>query len=181
MILPEFTYLFTLHDSLFPIHYSLFTIQKGGDQTDWEELKREYLAGGVTYAELARKWGLPESRLRRRAREERWQDLRRQARSPRQQRQQRMIQVTDRLLDRLEQAVEELEKQTVVRKTRQVHDGVTITQEYREPVEVGMVDREGLRQIVAALKEVRSLQSLEDSDDGGLQVILGPGLEEFAQ
>lgn len=146
-------------------------------------MKQEYLSSSLTYGELAGKYGLSDRELRARARAEGWYAQRRgQSREDPEQRRQRLIRLTDRLMERLEQAVEELEKQTVVRKTRQVQEGVTITQEFREPVEVGMVDREGLRQIVSALKEVRGLQALQEApEEQGLWVTLEPGLEEFAQ
>jgi hypothetical protein len=46
---------------------------------DWKQLKAEYVAGGTSYRKLAEKYDVPRSNIERRAKAEKWSDLRRQA------------------------------------------------------------------------------------------------------
>ena len=46
---------------------------------DWKKLKAEYIAGGISYRKLAEKYGVPRSNIERRAKAEKWSELRRQA------------------------------------------------------------------------------------------------------
>jgi transposase-like protein len=46
---------------------------------DWKKIKAEYIAGGTSYRKLAEKYGVPRTTLERKAKEERWTELRRQA------------------------------------------------------------------------------------------------------
>ena len=45
---------------------------------DWKRIKAEYIAGGTSYRKLAEKYGVSRTTLERKAKEERWADLRRQ-------------------------------------------------------------------------------------------------------
>lgn len=45
----------------------------------WKEIKAEYIAGGTSYRKLAEKYGVPRTTLERKAKEEKWTYLRRQA------------------------------------------------------------------------------------------------------
>ncbi len=47
--------------------------------SDWKRIKAEYVAGGTSYRKLAEKYGVPRTTLERKAKEEKWTDLRRQA------------------------------------------------------------------------------------------------------
>jgi hypothetical protein len=46
---------------------------------DWKKIKAEYIAGGTSYRKLATKYGVPRTNLERKAKEEKWTELRRQA------------------------------------------------------------------------------------------------------
>ena len=46
---------------------------------EWQEIKAEYLAGGTSYRKLAEKYGVPRTTLERKAKDEKWTNLRRQA------------------------------------------------------------------------------------------------------
>ncbi len=46
---------------------------------DWKRIKAEYLAGGTSYRKLAEKYGEPRSNIERRAKAEKWTELRRRA------------------------------------------------------------------------------------------------------
>ena len=46
---------------------------------DWKKIKAEYIAGGTSYRKLAEKYDIPRSNIERRAKAEKWSELRRQA------------------------------------------------------------------------------------------------------
>ena len=45
----------------------------------WQKIKAEYIAGGTSYRKLAEKYGVPRTTLERKAKDEKWAELRRQA------------------------------------------------------------------------------------------------------
>ena len=45
----------------------------------WQKIKAEYIAGGTSYRKLAEKYGVPRTTLERKAKDEKWGELRRQA------------------------------------------------------------------------------------------------------
>ncbi len=45
----------------------------------WQEIKAEYIAGGTSYRKLAEKYGVSRTTLERKAKDEKWSELRRQA------------------------------------------------------------------------------------------------------
>ena len=113
----------------------------------------------------------------------------------------RVQRVAGRLLDRLEQAAEELDKGTVViRDKKKTEDGEEI-REVTKPGRKGMVDRGGLKQLTAVLKDLQDiltwdgsldareraarLQKLEQElnrqpEDGAVTVILEGEAEDYA-
>lgn len=46
---------------------------------DWKRIKAEYIAGGTSYRKLAEKYNVPRTTLERKAKDEKWASLRRQA------------------------------------------------------------------------------------------------------
>lgn len=46
---------------------------------DWKAIKTEYIAGGTSYRKLCEKYGVPKTTLERKAKDEKWTELRRQA------------------------------------------------------------------------------------------------------
>lgn len=46
---------------------------------DWNKIKAEYIAGGTSYRKLATKYGVPRTTLERKAKDEKWTELRGQA------------------------------------------------------------------------------------------------------
>jgi transposase-like protein len=53
---------------------AIVTTTKGGITVDWNTLKAEYIAGGISYRELAEKYGVSQSTLRQRAAREKWSE-----------------------------------------------------------------------------------------------------------
>ena len=77
----------------------------------------------------------------------------------------RVQRAAQRLLDRLEQAVEELDKGTVLlREKRKTEDGEE-TWELIKAKRKGIVDRAGLKQLTGVLKDLQDILSRDDSLD----------------
>ena len=84
---------------------------------DWKKIKSEYIAGGISYRKLAEKHGVPFNTLKTHAVKEGWNELRQQASqkaatkiveiesSKQAERMKRLLDVSDQLLDAVEDAV----------------------------------------------------------------------------
>lgn len=77
---------------------------------NWEKIREEYMSGGGSYGDLAKKYGIAKSTLGARGKQEDWASLRRvwQAAHPapevrRPDRTEKLLQVTDGLLDKVDQ------------------------------------------------------------------------------
>ena len=101
--------------------------------------------------------------------------------------------VADKLLDKIEQAVEELNLQTVtqVRKEKEVvyeKEGSRskvsreVIQETESIALVDVpIDRNGIKQLASALKEVQSLSQEESEEARNLEVVLEGALKAYAE
>lgn len=108
-------------------------------------------------------------------------------------RRKRVDQVADKLLDKIEQAVEELTVQPVtqIRKEKEIiyeKDGSRskvareVVQETESIALVDVpVDRNGIKQLASALKEVQSLCEEEPEDSRALEVALEGALKAYAE
>ena len=195
---------------------------------DWKKkAKKEYLRGGTSYRKLAEKYGVSRNQIEQIAKREGWVALKRQIAdktvaktveilSDQQANRAARIQtIADRLLDKLEKAVDELnlqlvkntEKEKIIEYDHESRpDKVTreVVHESEMLTEVTtMIDRKGLREITAALKDVRDIQMIRseadvreqearianlerqaqkaDAGNEPIQVILSSDLEEYAQ
>ena len=66
--------------------------------------------------------------------------------------------LADRLLEKLAQAIGELDRNCTVHKVKTKEEGQEITTEYREFSPGGIVDRGGLKQLTGALKELQAIR-----------------------
>ena len=105
----------------------------------------------------------------------------------------RVDQVADQILDKIERAVEELTVQPVtqVRKEKDVfyenqdNPGKVTREVIQETQTVSLVDvpvdRNGIKQLVSALKEVQSLSQEESQEAKALEVVLEGALKAYAE
>ena len=181
---------------------------------DWQAIKTEYITTDTSYRKLAQKYGVRYATLQARAKEEKWTELRDRHRtstvsksltkiSNKQAAKLARIEgITDKLLNKLEKAVDELDLEIIKRKTK-VEDGLTeTTTETMEAVEGGIVDRAGLRHLTAALKDLKEIQMLKseldrqeqeariaklqreadgEDDDNEIQVVITGKAKEYAK
>lgn len=156
---------------------------------DWQELKTEYVTTDTSYRKLAKKYGISPTAVANRAKAESWVELREQflskqftetidkIRNKESDRLSRIFDISDRLLEKIERAIDELDVQMVTHKTR------TKVIEYNNPerpdkptkeiiedeeklIEVRtIIDRLGLQKVVAALLDLKEIQNIRSEAD----------------
>lgn len=157
---------------------------------DWQKIKTEYITDpSASYRSLAEKYEVSYVQIGNVGKEENWVGLRKQhldkiftktlAADTRKKvdRAKRLRDAADRLLDKVERAIDELDQQLVTHKDK------TKTIEYNNPQRAdkptkevihetekilsvsSIVDRKGLQQIAAALKDIRDIHGIQTELD----------------
>ncbi len=144
---------------------------------DWNQIKTEYITTDISLRKIAEKYGLRYATVQDRSKKEEWITLRDQHRTStvsksiskisdkQAAKMARIDGITDKLLLKLEQAVDELDLEIIKRRTKIEQEGLEITTEQLEAKEGGIVDRAGLRHITAALKDLKEIQMLKSELD----------------
>ena len=156
---------------------------------DWNKIKQEYISGNTSYRKLAKKYGVSESTLSKRAMKEKWSVLKDAAEqesnrriikvvvNKQRKRMERLQNITDELLNKAEQAVKELDIQLYknVEKTKVIeyknHERPdkptkeTVHEEEKVTEIRTIIDRKGLQAIAAALKSIQEIQGLKNELD----------------
>ena len=146
---------------------------------DWNAIRKEYIQGGVSYRELAAKYGVPFRTLADRARAEKWVELREQARNKAVTKtvetvakqnarvDDRINRLANRLIDKLEKAVDELDVKTVTMKTTMKTGAAKVTTEYRklDREKEGPVDKGGLQQLTNTLRDLKAILDVRSELD----------------
>ena len=146
---------------------------------DWNAMRTEYIQGGVSYRELAAKYGVPFRTLADRARAEKWVELREQARNKAVKKtveavakqnarvDDRINRLANRLIDKLEKAVDELDVKTVTMKTTMKTGAAKVTTEYRklDREKEGPVDKGGLQQLTSTLRDLKAILDVRSELD----------------
>ena len=185
---------------------------------DWKKkAKAEYLRGGISYRALAEKYGVSQNIIEKLGRTEGWVELRRKTASKtaektvekiaeqQARRAERFQTLSDQLMDKLEEAIGQLDQVVVVNTTREkiVKGNTETTTETREvDTKSVMIDRKGLRDVAAALKDIREIQMIRseldqqeqrariaaleekakpEDKDNTIEVVFEDGMEEFAK
>ena len=121
---------------------------------DWREVQAEYITDpNSSYRKLAKKYGIPVGTLQKRAVKEEWHSQKIQSgknsvaktveiiEQGQANRLSRLMMVTDKLLEKIEQTVDEITAESVT------------------------VDKATLKQITGALKDIKEIQSLKNDRD----------------
>ena len=144
---------------------------------DWKKIKIEYITTYTSYRKLAQKYGIHYKVISDRGKAEGWVELRSQHRAntltktmekvseKQSDKMARIDDLADKLLVKLEQAITELDRHIIVHKNKvETEDGEETT-EYREAVAGGVVDRQGLKQIASALRDIKEVKMLRSELD----------------
>ena len=174
---------------------------------DWLNIRNDYINGLGNYRELSEKYGVSQSTIRKRAAAEKWSDAKEEQRNKigtkleqktaeaiaKQEggRVKRLLSISDKMIDKIEQAVEELVLTQVTNKTKtkviEYKNGKRPDKPTKETIEEkeeilavsSIVDRKGLQQVAMALKAMWDItgeheaNKEDDVEDDGLLAALG--------
>ena len=156
---------------------------------DWKDIKTEYITTDTSYRKLAQKYGIHYKVISERGKDEQWVKLRSQHRdntltkalgkisSKQADKMARIDDLADKLLEKLEQAITELDlqlyKHTDKTKVIEYNNDLRPDKPTKETVheeekllEVkSIVDRQGLKQIASALKDIKEVKMLRSELD----------------
>lgn len=157
---------------------------------DWNEIKTEYITDSKSsYRKIAEKYDIPLGTLQKRAKKEKWTELKKQSgdrkvaksvsaiEKKQVDRMTRILDVTDTLLSKIEKAVNELDIQLVTNteKVKVIEynnsdrpDKPTkeVINETEKVVEVRtIIDRKGVQELAAAVKSIKEVQMLKTELD----------------
>ena len=161
---------------------------------NWTKIRNEYINGHISYRKLAAKHGISESTLMQRAVKEKWADRRKEQRSKIEtkteqktaekiaeaeaERLLRISNAADRLLEKIEEATEQLDQFIVTNKVKQKEVKYVSAQagfgkpskeiikevEDKRVVKADHLDRLGLKQLASALKDLKDIQFTKEED-----------------
>ncbi len=162
---------------------------------DWLKLKNEYINGNISYRKLAEKYDVSFNTLQEKARKEKWFAKRKEqhdkittktrqktAEKIAEKETNRLLRISnaaDKLLDKIEEATEQLDRFIVTSKSKtktityvnkragfgKPKKEVIKEDESKEVVEAGFIDRKGLKELASALKDLKDIQSANDETD----------------
>lgn len=170
------------------------------EKANWIKIKNEYINSNISYRNLAKKHNVPFQTLRDRALKEKWFNKRKEQRNKigskmaqksadiiveeELDRLSRINSVADRLLDKMEEAIDQLNNHLVKnkKKTKVIEYNNSKrpdkpTKETIKEIEeaefvCGDIDRLGLKMIAGALKDVRNISQNDDTEDSKLDKVL---------
>ena len=156
---------------------------------NWQKIKTEYITTDTSYRKLAQKYGVNATTIAKKASKEDWVSQRKHQASKtlsktlaadskrKADRMARIQDATDMLLDKIERAISELDimivKETHKEKVVEYNNSERpdkqtkeITHETEKIAEVSsIIDRNGLKQIASALKDIKEVQMLKSELD----------------
>ena len=176
----------------------------------WEKLKTEYVTSQLSYKEMSEKYDVPYSTLKIHARcdhwvEEREKHLRRtMAKSldiigdQQAENLAKVDQMADQLLEKLRQAIDELDLTVIHHKEKGEEEDRKWEKTYDETAPGGAVNRQGLRQLAACLKDLKQVKAIQteldkleqearieklkrdtEEEKQGITVVLDPATDQF--
>ncbi len=161
---------------------------------DWIKIRNEYINGNISYRKLAEKHGIAIQTLRDRAIKEKWFEKRKEQRNKiilkteqktaellAQREADRLLRISnaaDRLLEKIEEATEQLDQFIVTQKVRKkeveyVKENAGLGKPKKEIVKeiedkrvikATHLDRMGLKQLASALKDLRDIQFKQEEE-----------------
>lgn len=147
--------------------------------SNWEEIKTEYITTDISYRALAQKHGVYLNTLAARAKAEGWVELRKRHRDSivtkalrydanmQAKRLANFQRSADRLLERVNRAIDELDTFTYKKKeTLKSEDGeVTTESTVIDAEQYSVVDRAGVRQLAAAMRDLKECMMLRSEQE----------------
>lgn len=156
---------------------------------EWHKIKHEYVTTDTSYRKLAAKYGVSRNAVSSKAKTEKWPELRRQyldktytkkveaSAKAQVRREERLQAAADKLMDKIEQAIDELDlytaKNTVKTKVIEYNHELRpdkptkeIVEEHEEICEVrSIIDKLGIKAIASALGEIKDIHMIQSERD----------------
>ena len=169
---------------------------------EWNKVKAEYINGYISQRKLAEKHGIPYQTLRDRALKEKWTEKRKAQREKvgektaqktaeklAEREAKRLLRISaaaDRLLEKIEEATEQLDQFIVTNRVKQKEVRYTSAKagfgkpqkeiikeiEDKRVVSAGHVDRLGLKQLASALKDLKDIQFTKEEETATSETII---------
>ena len=151
--------------------------------TDWNVIKDDYLSSTMSYRQLCDKHGVKYGALSKVASKEGWHTERKNKALASISREERILNISDTLLDKIEKSISELDRCVVKCKERtktteydfDTKKPVNEVVEEKEDIQIieGMIDKMGLKQLVSTLKDIKDIhlsmqgeESIDEEEEG---------------
>lgn len=158
---------------------------------DFKKIKAEYIKGDTSYRKLAEKYGVPRTTLERKAKDEKWTELRRQAEvkaeakiveneaNRQAQRMNRLLAVSDKLLDAVEKAVDGFVSEDLVFDKSVLK---SLSGAIRDIKEIQSIKSElDIKEQKARISKLEKEAERETEGDKNIEVVLSSELEEYSE
>jgi transposase-like protein len=158
---------------------------------DFKKIKAEYIKGNTSYRKLAEKYGVPRSTLERKAKDEKWTELRRQTECKAEakiveneanrqaQRMNRLLAVSDKLLDAVEKAVDGFVSEDLVFDKSVLK---SLSGAIRDIKEIQSIKSElDIKEQKARISKLEKEAERENESDKNIEVVLSSELEEYSE
>lgn len=158
-------------------------------QYDWQSIQEDYVKSALTLRQICSKYGLKPGTLNSKIKKEGWRELKEITAEELENRTRRILNLSDRILDKVEQAIEEVADHIVKSKERSKsvdYDDAgkkllneTVSETEREKIVASLIDTGSLKHLVATLKDVKDIHlgftsnanSNDDSGESGVIMI----------
>lgn len=135
--------------------------------TDWNAIREDYLRSSLSYRDLCQKYDVKYGSLAKIAASEGWSREKRTADKKSLSREDRILEISDRLLDKIEKSITELDRCIVKNKEKtktveydyDTKKPINEVVEEKEDIQIieGMIDKMGLKQLVSTLKDIKDI------------------------
>ena len=141
-----------------------------------ENARKDYIMSGAKLSELSRKYNIKYATLRYRAKKEDWDSQREASKSDNLKREEKILFLSDKLLEKIERSINEIDRCII--KTKEKIKSVEYDTDLKKPVNEsveekeniqiidGMVDKMGLKQLVSTLKDIKDIH-MSFTGEGG--------------
>ncbi len=168
------------------VFYNIVTKYERRLSVDWKRIKAEYIAGGTSYRKLCEKYGVSRTTLQRKAKDEKWLELRSQAEAKTEtkiieavsddaaEKAINIIDVADKLLLRMSELMDEIPLDTQSMKH--------LTSALKDLKEIkGYKSAADMREQEARIRNLERQAEADDNNDNEIKVIIEGNLENYSK
>ena len=151
----------------------------------WQKIKAEYIAGGTSYRKLADKYGVSRTTLERKAKDEKWSELRRQAEGKAEAKlinaiSEKNAKIDDkyfRLVDKLFTKAEEVIDNTPIWQVNSIKEMATALKYLKECK--GVKSDADMREQEARISKLQK-EAQEETQDKDITIVFGSDTEDYS-